>query len=99
MGCVTASLSHESKPTDNQNQPCDALGLDLYTNSTDYFKYIFDEEHYGTPEWKPFVKDFDYSLLAGAGVKECKDGKLKSENNMWTIAKNIERATEDIMPT
>lgn len=69
-----------------------------FTSSTDYFKYIFDEEHYGADDWKPLVADFDYRLLAGPGVKECKDGKLTAENNMWTIAKNITDATYDIIP-
>jgi len=69
-----------------------------FTNSTDYFKYLFDEENYGKPGWKPLVKGFDYSLLAGAGVEECKDGKLNPENNMWTIAKNINEIYHDCIP-
>jgi len=64
----------------------------------DYFKYIFDEEHYGTTNWQPLVNGFDYSKLAGAGVRVCESGMLTPENNMWTIAKNVTDETEDIIP-
>jgi hypothetical protein len=69
-----------------------------FDNSTDYFKYIFDEEHYGTDDWEPLVDDFDYAKLAAGKVEKCITGKLLPENNMWTIAKNVTDETDDIIP-
>lgn len=70
-----------------------------FTNSTDYFAYILDVEHYGTEEWQPLVAGIDFSKLAGAGVEAYTGaGPLKAENNMWTIAKNIVDEMDDVIP-
>jgi hypothetical protein len=71
-----------------------------FTNSTDYFYALYDGENFGTADHNPYVKGFDYSKLAGAGVPTHYLGKcrLKPENNMWTIAKNVREEMEDIIP-
>jgi hypothetical protein len=70
-----------------------------FTNSTDYFWALYDGGHLGTTNHNPYVNGFDYSKLAGAGVKlHTGNGRLKPENNMWTIAKNVRDEMEDIIP-
>ena len=69
-----------------------------FTNSTDYFRYLYDEGHVGTGAWSPFVAGFDYSKLAGNGVPRCEGTPLTAEYNAWTIAKNVPDDMDDIMP-
>jgi hypothetical protein len=62
-----------------------------FITSTEYFKALYDEKNRCTESWKPYVKDFDYSKLAGAGVPCCclPKNTLAATNNMWIIAANI----------
>jgi len=70
-----------------------------FTNSTDYFWALYDGDHLGSTNHNPYVKGFDFSKLAGAGVAaHAGAGRLKPENNMWTIAKNVQDDMEDIIP-
>jgi hypothetical protein len=69
------------------------------TNSTDYFRALYDEDRLGTSDWAPYVAGFDYGKLAGAGVSACPNGQRLSEtNNMWTVAKNVRHDMDDIVP-
>lgn len=77
--------------------PGDISSLNFAT-STDYFRRLFDEERVGTKAWSPYVTDFVYAKLAGAGVPACETGKLTAENNMWTIAKNVPKEVSDSVP-
>jgi hypothetical protein len=83
-------------PTNN----IDDISQMNFTNSTDYFTALYDGEHVGTAEHNPYVRGFDYSKLAGAGVPAHYLGKcrLKPDNNMWTIAKNVRDTMEEIVP-
>jgi hypothetical protein len=70
-----------------------------FTNSTDYFWALYDGDHLGTAQHNPYVKGFDFSKLAGSGVKlHNGPGRLKPENNMWTIAKNVRDDMDDVIP-
>ena len=70
-----------------------------FTNSTDYFWALYDGDHLGTTNHNPYVMGFDFSKLAGAGVAAYSGtGRLKPNNNMWTIAKNVRDEMEDIIP-
>jgi type II secretory pathway pseudopilin PulG len=70
-----------------------------FTNSTDYFWALYDGDHLGTTNHNPYIKGFDFSKLAGAGVKvHTGQGRLKPENNMWTIAKNVRDDMDDVIP-
>ena len=64
-------------------------GFPAFISSTEYFRHLFDEEHFGTSAWEPAVQGFDYSLLSGCGVPECKNRKLAPKNNMWTIINSV----------
>lgn len=69
------------------------------TNSTDYFRVLYDEKNLGTPQWAPQVEGFNYGKLAGAWVSACPDGHvLTADNNMWTIAKNVRADMSDLIP-
>jgi hypothetical protein len=75
------------------------IGQMNFTNSTDYFTALYDGDNFGTDQHNPYVRGFDYSKLAGAGVPACSGkGRLKPENNMWTIAKNVREDMEEIIP-
>lgn len=69
-----------------------------FTNSTDYFRHLFDEEHYGTPTWKPEVQGFDYSKLAGAGVPRCRNNRLTAVYNAWSVAEHLADEWDEVMP-
>ncbi len=67
-------------------------------SSTDYFKYIYNEtKRSDAANWSPLVDGFDYSKLAGAGVKASGQQLLK-DNNMWIVACNLRDEMEDIIP-
>lgn len=70
-----------------------------FTNSTDYFWTLYDGDRFGTAQHDPYVKGFDFSRLAGAGVSaHSGQGRLKPKNNLWTIAKNLREEMDDIVP-
>lgn len=60
-----------------------------FTNSTELFRYLAEEEH---------APRLIYRSLSGCGVPRCKDGNLKPENNMWTVVKEWRDELEDIIP-
>jgi len=81
----------------SENQGSD-ISSKSFNTSTEYFKAIYDEENYGTSKWSPYVRGFDYSMLAGTGKAVCKNHQLSPANNMWLIAANITDEDEDIIP-
>ncbi len=84
-------------PGGSANQKPDAFTKGFKT-STEYFKVLADEEHYGTDTWEPSIPGFDYAKLAGAGVPVCKDYHLTAANNMWSIAANLTDTDNDSIP-
>lgn len=69
-----------------------------FSNSTDYFNYLYDNEYLGADRRNPVAKMGFYSWLAGAGVPACTCGKPTAENNMWTIAMNVAEDLDDTVP-
>ena len=71
-----------------------------FQSSTSYFYELLDGANIGNPrQWAPYVRGFDYSKLAGAGVPaKVGAGELRPENNMWCIAGNIRDEMEDVIP-
>ena len=77
----------------------DDISGKVFKTSTEYFAALYDEDHVGTEAWKPWVRGFDYSKLAGTGVPaKMGKGKLLAKNNMWLIAANITEEDPDIIP-
>lgn len=76
----------------------DDIASVVFSNSTDYFNYLYDGKNAGTERWSPFVAGFDFSKLAGAGVPACSNGILTPEDNMWSIAMNVRDDMPDIVP-
>jgi prepilin-type N-terminal cleavage/methylation domain-containing protein len=90
-------------PKTTQETGVDTTSKDIatqtYQNSSKYFYDLYDGENVGTDTHDPYVKGFDYSKLAGAGVAAMSGkGELKPGNNMWVIAGNIRDEMEDIIP-
>jgi hypothetical protein len=79
------------------NEAKDISGKSFKT-STEYFKALFDEENFGTAKWRPYVIDFQYSKLAGAGIQACTNNQLTAANNVWIIAANITDQDNDRIP-
>ena len=70
-----------------------------FQNSTDYFYELLDGANFGTTKWAPYVSGLDYSKFAGAGVPMGNERKkLRPENNMWSIAGDIEDDMPDVLP-
>jgi hypothetical protein len=70
-----------------------------FKTSSDYFYELYDGPKVGTDQHDPYIKGFDYSKLAGAGVPaKSGGGKLDAQNNMWIIAANITDQDDDRIP-
>ena len=67
------------------------------SSTTDFFKYLFNMDNYGTQEWQPYV-NCDISVLSGGGVPGMAGGKLQKENIAWVVAQNIQSEIEDVIP-
>jgi prepilin-type N-terminal cleavage/methylation domain-containing protein len=75
------------------------IGIKTFQNSSDYFYELYDGQNVGTSTHDPYVRGFDYSKLAGAGVPaKAGMGKLQAANNMWVIAGNARETMEEIIP-
>jgi len=71
----------------------------VFKTSSDYFYELYDGPNMGTVNHNPYVKGFDYSKLAGAGIPaKVGTGRLTAENNMWLIAANITDDDANIIP-
>jgi prepilin-type N-terminal cleavage/methylation domain-containing protein len=75
------------------------IGIKTFQNSSDYFYELYDGDKVGTSEHDPYVRGFDYSKLAGAGVpSKAGMGKLQAANNMWVIAGNARETLDEVIP-
>ena len=71
-----------------------------FSSAVDFFKEVYDELHVSNQQdWNPYIIGFDYSKLAGAGVKTPTGNQgLQAENCMWCIGANIRDEIEDVIP-
>jgi hypothetical protein len=60
-----------------------------FKSSTELFRYLIEQEN---------VYELSYESLACCGVPICTDGKLKPENNMWTVVKEMRDEMDDAVP-
>lgn len=67
------------------------------SSSTDFFKYLFDMENYGTQEWQPYVS-VDIGVLSGGGVPGMSNGEFKKDNIAWVVTQNVQSEIEDVIP-
>lgn len=65
--------------------------------STDYFKYLFDLDKYGTTDWDPTVQ-VDIGCLSGAGVAGMANKNLTKDNVAWVVVKNLKSEMDDVIP-
>lgn len=86
----------DNVPFTNTNSP--VAECFNFSNSTDYFKYLYDEKNFGTDKWSPFVAGFDYSKLRGGGAPSCTNNVLTAACNIWTVAKNVRDDMNDVVP-
>ena len=67
------------------------------SETCEFFKYLFNMEKYGDPDWQPYAS-CDISVLSGGGVPGMANGELKPENVAWVVAQNIQSEMEDVIP-
>ena len=70
----------------------------VFSDAVKYFKEVYDEDKVGTKDWSPYIAGFDYSKLAGAGVKTPPGKNLQADNCMWCVGANVRDEMEDIIP-
>ena len=66
--------------------------------ATEYFKNLFDIEHYGSENWAPYVTGVDLGVLSGSGVPAMAGGTLTQNNVGWSVASGLTPEMEDIVP-
>ena len=104
MGIIQANIEREGKlgpvwpRTNVDGGGTDDIASHDSTSATDYFKALFDMEHYGAHEWDPNVDGDLLSSLWGAGVPGMNGITLTDRNVAWNIAANVTDETPDFMP-
>lgn len=69
-----------------------------FKTSTDYFQALYDEANGATTNRGWWIRGFDYSKCAGAGVKACTNARFTAEHNAWLIAANVTEEDDDRIP-
>lgn len=68
------------------------------STSTKWFEYLFDIQHYGTTEWKPYV-GVGVDAIAGAEVTAFSGGtSLNKDNVAWLVVQNLQSSVIDVTP-
>ena len=107
QGMIQANVERQGKlglvwPKDqdesSQNASSDDIASKGASTTTQYFKDLFDIDHYGTQEWDPTVDGDLISTLSGCGVQGMSGKSLEKNNIAWAIAKNIFDETQDFIP-
>ena len=107
QGMIQANIERQGKlglvwPKDqdesSQNASSDDIASKGASTTTQYFKDLFDIDHYGTSEWDPTVEGDLISALSGCGVQGMSGKSLEKNNIAWVIAKNIVDETQDFIP-
>ena len=107
QGMIQANIERQGKlglvwPKDqdesSQNASSDDIASKGASTTTQYFKDLFDIDHYGTSEWDPTVEGDLISALSGCGVQGMSGKSLEKNNIAWVIAKNITDETQDFIP-
>ena len=70
----------------------------ITSSTTDYFKKLFDIDHYGQSAWDPVVDGDLLSSLSGCGVNGMTGTTLTKDNIAWVMAKNIVDESQDFLP-
>ena len=107
QGMIQANVERQGKlglvwPKDqdesSQNASSDDIASKGASTTTQYFKDLFDIDHYGTSEWDPTIEGDLISALSGCGVQGMSGKTLEKNNIAWVIAKNIFDETQDFIP-
>ena len=108
QGMIQANVERQGKssgpvwPKDqdesSQNASSDDIASKGASTSTQYFKDLFDIDHYGTSDWDPNVEGDLLSSLSGCGVPGMSGKTLEKNNIAWVIAKNVVDETRDFIP-
>ncbi|MCL1920873.1 MAG: hypothetical protein FWG50_07315 [Kiritimatiellaeota bacterium] len=98
VGSVWSKTQIDEVQCGDDGKPFDDIVNMAFSNAVDYFKVLYDEENAKDPDkWAPYY-GFDYSKLAGRGVRTAPSGRLKADYCMWCIAGNVRDEMEAIIP-
>lgn len=67
------------------------------STTTDFFKYLFNMDKYGSSDWQPYV-DVDLGVLSGGGVPGLSGTTLQDKNIAWVVIQNMQSETADVIP-
>ena len=67
------------------------------STTTQFFKDLFDIDHYGSAEWDPYVS-VDIGVLSGSGVPGMSGTTLDKNNIAWVVVKNLTSEVPDVIP-
>lgn len=76
----------------------DDVAARAYRSSPDYFRALFDMDHYGMSDWDPVVEGDLLSSLSGCGVPGMSGRTLEKRNVAWIVAANVTDETPDFIP-
>ena len=102
---VQADISREQKgmasvwprTSETKTDDTDDIAGATYGTATEYFKKLFDIEHYGSEECDPYV-GCDMSVLSGYGVPPFAGQNFQGDNVLWNIAQGIESDLPEVVP-
>ena len=102
---VQADISREQKgmasvwprTPETKTDDTDDIAGATYGTATEYFKKLFDIEHYGSEECDPYV-GCDMSVLSGYGVPPFAGQNFQGDNVLWNIAQGIESDLPEVVP-
>lgn len=102
---IQADITREQKgmasvwprTSDTKSDDTEDIAGQTYGSATDYFRVLFDIDHYGTEECDPYV-GCDMSVLSGSGVPPFAGNSFKGDNVLWCIAQGVETDLPEVVP-
>ena len=92
-----AGLQSVWPKTDTDGLDDDDKNLIGASTTTDFFKYLFNMDKYGSSDWQPYV-DVDLGVLSGGGVPGLSGTTLQDKNIAWVVIQNMQSETADVIP-
>ncbi len=87
----------KDQDSETQKDSSDDIANKGATSTTEFFKNLFDIDHYGSKDWDPYVS-VDVGVLSGSGVPGMAGSTLTQNNIAWVVAKNITSEVSDVIP-
>ncbi len=95
-----STLWPQTEVTSTKSTTSNDIRTKTYGTSTEYFKDLFDIENQtkGDSGWRPYIRDYETTWLAGGGVPTQQPGTLEQENVAWTITAGLNDNISSAVP-